>query len=188
MNVKRHALTLALPALLAACGGGSGSSGGGGDEPPANEPRNVALPENGGQADANYNQQSAGLVNDGIAYQEDSNEELLADYWQGNVEDDFVVVNFDRVYEVSEFSFYTNMAQQVNNEPDRLWVAVSADGDQFEAINLRETCDTATWMGRYRIRCQVEDPLTLKALRVHTRFQVNAHNFHVAEIEAWGVR
>lgn len=192
MNIKHSGLILALSAALAACGGGGGGSGGGGgDTPGANEPRNVALQANGGRASASYNGEIAARVNDGVAYDPEYDDgERLAAYWQGNIPDDFVAVTFDRGYRISEFSFYVNtvMAQRVNNNGADPWVALSANGELFETIDMTEVCEDFIWYGRYRINCVFPEPVSLRAIRVRAHLPDNAHNFHVSEIEAIGTR
>ena len=91
----KYLVLLVASLVLSACGGGS-SSGGPGTIVQKPVERNVALSSGGASVSTSYDEGSAEYAIDG-----DASESL---YWSGNITDDFLMIDFGSVVEISDLT------------------------------------------------------------------------------------
>lgn len=161
---------LALSASLVACGGDSSSSDPVAPAKPAAV--NVAAAANGGVADASYDAGNAGLVNDG--------DTTTSNFWAGNVQNDYVEVEFNKTYTVSAFTVHTNATDSTSTE-----IQFSADGVTFTDINLFTQCWSMT-IGSGRITCTLASPRSASHARVQVVAATSVGTRQIYEIEVMG--
>ena len=161
---------LALSVSLVACGGDSSSS----DPvaPAKSSAVNVAAAANGGVADASYDAGNAGLVNDG--------DTTTSNFWAGNVQNDYVEVEFDKAYTVSAFTVHTNATNNTDTE-----IQFSTDGVTFTDINLFTQCQSLT-IGSGRIACALASTLPATHVRVQVVVASSVGTRQIYEIEVMG--
>lgn len=160
----------ALASSLVACGGDSSSSDAGAPAPAVAV--NVAAAANGGVADANYDAGNADLVNDG--------DTTTSNFWAGNVQNDYVEVEFDKAYTVSAFTVHTSATNNVDTK-----IQFSTDGVAFTDVNLAAQCSTLAF-GANRIACTLTSTLSASHVRVQVVAASSVGTRQIYEIEVMG--
>lgn len=161
-----------LFALVAACGGSSSSDPAVSDRDPS-PPKNVAAEVNGSVATASYDAGNAGLVTDG--------DTTTSNFWAGNIQNDYVEVEFDRVYEVVHFVVHTNTLSTAD-----IKVQFSADGANFDDVNLVSDCASLS-LGSGKIQCTLSPSLDASHVRVVITAATDVTLRQVYEVEVLGL-
>ena len=159
--------------LLTACGGGGSAH----NTSSNSITGNLALPTNGAEVSATYDEDSAAFTTDG-----DNTTSL---YWAGNIADDAVTVNLSSVADVTEISIYTNDLSLSSN-PNK-YIEVSKDGEAWSATaQLFDSVIPCTELALAdgKIYCKFSQVQEIQYVRVRVmNGQINIH-----EIEVMGSR
>ena len=160
--------------LLTACGGGGSAH----NTSSNSITGNLALPTNGAEVSATYDEDSAAFTTDG-----DNTTSL---YWAGNIADDAVTVNLSSVADVTEISIYTNDLSFNLTNPNK-YIEISKDGEAWSATapvsNSGVSCMDSSF-GDGKIYCKFSQVQEIQYVRVRVmNGQINIH-----EIEVMGNR
>lgn len=165
--------------FLSACGGSSSSSSDittttTGAPPDPGVTTNVAAASNGGVATASYDNGNAGIVNDG--------DNDISYYWAGNIQDDYVDVEFNKTYTIYKIIIYTSA---MSTADATVQFAQASGGGAYTDISLLTDCYNLS-MGSGKIDCRLNTPL----VGTHIRFKITASSSvgtkKVYEIMAFG--
>ncbi len=159
--------------LLTACGGGGSAH----NTSSNSITGNLALPINGAEVSATYDEDSAVFTTDG-----DNTTSL---YWAGNIADDAVTVNFTSVAEVSELSVYTNDLSFNLNNPSK-YIEISKDGETWKTTGVASVdvnCSEFS-VGDGKVLCKFNEAQEIQFVRV----RVMNGDINIHEIEAMGSR
>jgi len=171
-KMKLISISLIL-GLLTACGGG-----GSGHSTSSNSiTGNLALPTNGAEVSATYDEDSAAFTTDG-----DNTTSL---YWAGNIADDAVTVNFGSVAEVTEISIYTNDLSFDSTNPNK-YIEISIDAETWNTTGLTSvdvTCSEFS-IGDGKVFCKFKEMQEIQYVRV----RVMNGDINIYEIEVMGSR
>ncbi|MEH6346330.1 MAG: discoidin domain-containing protein [Bermanella sp.] len=159
--------------LLTACGGG-----GSGHSTSSNTiTGNLALPTNGAEVSATYDENSAAFTTDG-----DNTTSL---YWAGNIADDAVTVNLSSIAEVTELSIYTNDSSFNTSNPSK-YIEISIDGETWNTTGVASVdvnCSEFS-VGDGKVLCKFNEAQEIQYVRV----RVMNGDINIYEIEAMGSR
>lgn len=163
--------------ILSACGGSddntttSSGGGGGGSATPAN----VALASNGSTISSNFAGNESFLTDGDTA---------TTSFWSPGAQDDFITIEFDQEYTLSDITLYTNAT---NNNDTQL--QTSTDGVNFDDLNYFGGCFSLS-LGSGRIACGISPEIQATHIRVIVNTTVTANtvtDVQLYELEATGI-
>lgn len=169
-------LTVISIVILTACGGSddnntTGNNSGGSN----NTPSNVALATNGSTISSSFAGNETFLT-DG--------DTTTTSSWSPGAQDDFITIEFDAEYSISEITLYTNAT---NNNDTQL--QTSTDGVNFDDLNYLGGCFSLS-LGSGRIACGISPDIQVRYIRVVVNTTVTTNtvtDVELYELEATGI-
>jgi len=182
MNYLSFFIRSAVVALvilgLVACGGSSGGSSN--DFIGSSSDINVALQANGGSATASYDNDNAGLVNDG--------DTTTSTFWAGNVINDAVTIDFGSSKNISSITIYTNSTTFSSSNPDQL-IEISSNGTNWrttaQLVGGDVPCSSSS-LGSGKVACTLTSRADARFIRFRVTATADIGLIQVHEIEVQG--